>query len=407
MKKYLVGGAVRDELLGLPVRERDWMVVGETPDSMTGLGFKPVGKDFPVFLHPETHEEYALARTEKKTAPGYKGFAINAAPDVTLEQDLLRRDLTINAMARDENGGLIDPYGGRGDLDGKLLRHVSPAFTEDPVRILRVARFSARYAHLGFRIADETLALMQDMVEAGEVDALVAERVWAELSKALGEESPNAFFDVLKNCRALSRLFPEIDRLFGVPQPKRYHPEIDTGVHTMMVLQQAASLSASPLVRFAALTHDLGKGVTPREIWPSHRGHESRGLPILDQFCARLRVPNEYKKLASRVMRYHGVCHRAFELRPATLVDTLTALGAINEHSSMDHFLLTCEADARGREGLENNSYPQAAFFRQAQLAAIAIDPTPLVNRGLSGQTLGLELRRLRIEAVAECREKF
>ena len=296
MKTYLVGGAVRDTLLGLEVKERDWVVVGETPESMVARGFRPVGKDFPVFLHPVTREEYALARTERKTAPGYRGFAVHAEPDITLEQDLLRRDLTINAMASAESGEIVDPYGGLRDLDARLLRHVSPAFSEDPVRILRLARFAARFAPLGFTVAEETRELMRAMVTAGEVDALVPERVFAELAKALVEPVPMAFFEVLRSCGALARLFPEIEALFGVPQPPEHHPEIDTGVHTLLVLEQAATLSADPAVRFAALTHDLGKALTPPERWPRHWGHEKLGLPALETLCDRLKVPNAYRK---------------------------------------------------------------------------------------------------------------
>ncbi|WP_026611221.1 multifunctional CCA addition/repair protein [Methylocaldum szegediense] len=407
MKTYLVGGAVRDMLLGRPVEERDWVVVGETPESMIARGFKPVGKDFPVFLHPETHEEYALARTERKTAPGYRGFVVHAAPDVTLEQDLLRRDLTINAMAMDEEGRLVDPYGGARDLEQRILRHVSPAFSEDPVRILRVARFAARYAHLGFRVAAETLELMRGMVAAGEVDALVPERVWAELARALCEPTPRAFFEVLRECGALARLFPEIDRLFGVPQPPEHHPEVDTGIHTLLVLDQAVRLSPDPVVRFAALTHDLGKGLTPQDLWPRHFGHEKAGLAALESLCERLKVPNAYRKLAEKVMRYHGHCHRALELRPATVVDLFYRLDVFRTGQALDPFLLACEADAKGRPGFENRPYPQAEWLRQAGDAASAVPVQPLLEQGFKGETLGRELRRLRIEAVKSCRQQF
>ncbi|NOQ15523.1 MAG: multifunctional CCA addition/repair protein, partial [Methyloprofundus sp.] len=322
MKAYLVGGAVRDTLLNFPVRERDWVVIGETPESMLARGYTEVGKDFPVFLHPETKDEYALARIERKTARGYKGFAIHATPDVCLEDDLLRRDLTINAMAMLDNGEVIDPYGGKEDLKNKLFRHISPAFCEDPVRVLRIARFCARYHHLGFSIAPETQQLMQTMVTDGEIDHLVPERVWAETAKALAEQSPAAYFQALRDCGALQRIFPEIDALFGVPQTAEYHPEIDTGVHTLMVLEQAALLSDKTTVRFAALTHDLGKALTPPENWPSHHGHETLGIDTLKTLCQRIRVPNHYQKLALQVMQYHSHCHRAFELRPATLCDT-------------------------------------------------------------------------------------
>lgn len=400
MKSYLVGGAVRDSLLGRPVTERDWVVVGETPETMAARGFRAVGKDFPVFLHPDTKEEYALARTERKTAPGYKGFVVHAEPDIPLEQDLLRRDLTINAMALDEEGRLIDPYGGARDLEARLLRHVSPAFNEDPVRILRLARFAARFAPLGFRVAGETHELMRAMVAIGEVDALVPERVFAELAKALAEPAPGAFFEVLKECGALPRLFPEIDRLFGVPQPPEHHPEIDTGLHTLLVLEQAVKLSPDPVVRFAALTHDLGKGLTPPELWPHHHGHEKTGLPALETLCDRLKVPNAYRRLAEQVMRYHGHCHRALQLRPGTVVDLLQRLDALRRHAALEPFLLACEADARGRPGFESRPYPQADWLRAARTAALGVPIEPLLARSLKGAELGQELRQARIKAV-------
>ncbi|AAU90718.1 multifunctional CCA addition/repair protein [Methylococcus capsulatus] len=405
MKAFLVGGAVRDRLLGLPVRERDWVVVGESPETMIARGFRPVGRDFPVFLHPETHEEYALARTERKTAPGYRGFVVHAAPDVTLEQDLERRDLTINAMAETPDGRLVDPFGGRRDLEARLLRHVSSAFAEDPVRILRVARFTARLTPLGFRVAPETLVEMRRMVEAGEVDALVPERVWAEFAKALAEPAPSAFFRTLRDCGALKRLFPEIERLFGVPQPPRHHPEIDTGVHTLMVLDQAARLTADPSARFAALTHDLGKALTPPELWPSHRGHERLGLGALNTLCDRFRAPNAFRRLAEKVMRYHGLCHRAAELRTSTLVDLLDRLGALKRHDdTLEPFLLACEADARGRAGFEERPYPQADWLREAQRAAVSVDSRPLIEQRLQGPAFGRALRQLRIAAVRRLR---
>ncbi|MGR9012737.1 MAG: multifunctional CCA addition/repair protein [Gammaproteobacteria bacterium] len=401
MEIYLVGGAVRDKLLGLPVKERDWVVLGETPESMVQQGYRPVGKDFPVFLHPKSHEEYALARTERKTAPGYKGFIIHASPDVTLEQDLIRRDLTINAMAMTSQGRLIDPYGGQIDLEKRVFRHISPAFSEDPVRILRIARFAARYGHLGFTLADETQALMQSMVSAGEVDHLVPERIWAELFKALNEKSPSAFFYTLKDCAALDKIFPEIQRLFGVPQPEKHHPEVDTGIHAMLCLEQAALLSASPEVRFAALVHDLGKGVTPSADWPQHYGHEKQGLPILEQLCIRLRVPNSFKTLAMQVMRYHTLCHRVFELRASTITDMLAALGAFKPRHNLSDFLLACEADAKGRAGLESTPYPQAELLIGAAKAA-SVDTSSILNGELKGAQIGEAIRRLRIKAVAE-----
>lgn len=402
MEIYLVGGAVRDKLLGLPVTEQDWVVIGATPEAMLKQGFRSVGKDFPVFLHPQTYEEYALARTERKTAHGYKGFSVHATPDVSLEQDLLRRDLTINAMAMTTDGRLIDPYHGQRDLQQRVFRHVSPAFAEDPVRILRVARFAARYAKLGFKLAEETRVLMQAMVNDGEVDYLVPERVWAELYKALNEPMPSAFFYTLRDCGALAKIFPELEQLFGVPQPERYHPEIDTGLHSLMSLDQAARLSPSLEVRFAALVHDLGKAVSPKDNLPHHYGHETAGLPILDALCTRLRVPNAFKALARHVMQYHTHCHSAAQLKAATITDTLAALGAFKSTNTLNWFLLACEADARGRTGFENTPYPQADIFRAAAQAAAAVDTTAILNSGLQGEKIGEAIRRLRIKAVAE-----
>jgi tRNA nucleotidyltransferase (CCA-adding enzyme) len=404
---YLVGGAVRDKLLGRPVAERDWVVVGVTAEQMLELGFRPVGKDFPVFLHPETREEYALARTERKTGPGYRGFVVHAEPGVTLVQDLLRRDLTINAMAEDAAGRLIDPYGGARDLAECRLRHVSPAFAEDPVRILRVARFAARLGPLGFRVAADTMDLMREMVNAGEVDALVPERVFAELAKALAEPAPRGFFEVLRESGALARLFPEVDRLFGVPQPPAHHPEVDTGLHTLLVLDQAARLSPDPVVRFAALTHDLGKGLTPPRLWPRHHGHEKAGLPALEALCGRLRVPNAYRDLAAKVMRYHGHCHRALELRPGTTTDLLQWLEAFRRKDALEPFLLACEADARGRPGFEERPYPQAAWLRAARDAASAVRAEDLLAKGFRGGDLGRELRLARIRAIRERRSTW
>jgi tRNA nucleotidyltransferase (CCA-adding enzyme) len=405
MRCYLVGGAVRDQLLGRPVTERDWVVIGESPETMAARGFKAVGRDFPVFLHPETHEEYALARTERKTAPGYRGFSVDAGPDITLEADLLRRDLTINAMAMDHDGRLIDPHGGLADLELRRLRHVSSAFREDPVRILRVARFAARYAALGFAVAGETTRLMRDMVESGEAEALVPERIWAEFERALGEPSPRAFIEVLRSCGALARLFPEIDRLFGVPQPPEHHPEVDTGVHILLVLDQAVRLGADSRVRFAALTHDLGKGLTPQALLPSHHGHERRGLKPLRDLCARIKVPNAYLKLAEQVMQFHGHCHRALELRPATLVDLFARLDVLHRRNDLEPFLLGCEADARGRTGYEERPYPQAEWLRAARQAALSVATDGLVKEGLRGEAFGQALRQLRIRAVRSARE--
>ena len=400
MKTYLVGGAVRDKLLNRPVTERDWVVLGETPQSMLALGFKAVGKDFPVFLHPKTNEEYALARTERKTAKGYKGFNIDASSDVTLEQDLLRRDLTINAMAMNETGKLFDFYGGQQDLEQRIFRHVSPAFAEDPVRILRLARFAARYAHLNFTIAPETLFLMRQMVASGEVDALVPERIWAELVKALGETRPSAFFYVLKDCGALEKIFPEIAALFGVPQPKKYHPEIDCGVHSLMALEQAALLSPRLEVRFAALVHDLGKALSPKDDLPHHKGHEQKGVPLVEKMCERLRIPNNFKSLALHVTQYHTHCHKVRELRATTLIDLLQTLGAFKKDNHIHEFVLACTADAKGRLGFENRVYEAGDFFKKAAKIAAATNTTAALNKGLTGKHVGEEIRRLRIHAL-------
>ena len=401
MKTYLVGGAVRDELLDYPHKEKDWVVVGATPEEMLDAGFQQVGKDFPVFLHPDTKEEYALARTERKTSPGYKGFDVHATPDVTLEQDLLRRDLTINALAKDEAGEIIDPFNGLQDIRDRILRHVSPAFSEDPVRILRVARFAARYQHLGFIVADETMRLMKQMVEDGEVDALVPERVWQELKKALGERSPSRFIEVLRDCGALERILPELDRLFGVPQPEEHHPEIDTGIHTMMVLQQACRLSDDTEVRFAALMHDLGKGVTPESEWPHHIEHEARGADIVLDVCKRLRIPNEYRDLAERSARFHLHYHRALELKPSTVVKTLEQLDAFRKPQRFEKFLLASEADARGRPGHEDSLFPQGNFLRKALKAAQQVDIQSLVQQGYANRELADKIREERTRLVA------
>ncbi len=402
MKIYQVGGAVRDKLLGLPVKDHDWVVVGATPETMSKLGYRPVGKDFPVFLHPNSHEEYALARTERKTAPGYAGFAFHAAPEVTLEEDLCRRDLTINAIAMASDGTLTDPFNGQRDLRDKVLRHVSNAFEEDPVRILRLARFYARFAPLGFTIAPATMVLMQRMVASGEVDALVSERVWQETQRALGEQRPSAFFEALRTCGALARLFPEIDRLFGVPQTAIHHPEIDTGIHVMMVLEQAALISPEPRVRFAALLHDLGKGTTPQNEWPRHIGHEARSLPLVRQLCERLKTPNDYRDLALLAAKFHTHCHRANELRATTLVDTLQELDAYRRPDRFEEFLLTCLADYRGRGGFEERDYPQAERLRRASIAALSVNAAALAESGFKGQKLAEQLRRGRISAVKQ-----
>ncbi|MBL4712651.1 MAG: multifunctional CCA addition/repair protein [Gammaproteobacteria bacterium] len=402
MKTYLVGGAVRDELLGYPFKEKDWVVVGATVNDMLANNFQQVGKDFPVFLHPKTKEEHALARTERKTAAGYKGFEVHASPDVTLEDDLIRRDLTINAIAKDDDGTYIDPFNGVDDINNKVLRHVSDAFNEDPVRILRIARFMARYAHLGFSVADETMQLMKDMVSAGEVDALVPERIWQEMQKALTEKTPTCFIETLRACGALKRIIPELDCLWGVPQPEEHHPEIDTGIHTLLVLEQACKLSPDPQVRFAALVHDLGKGSTPKEEWPSHKAHEARGAKIVLQVCQRLRIPNEYRDLAERTARFHLHFHRALELKPATVVKTLEQLDAFRKPERFEKFLLASEADARGRPGYEDKDFQQGHYFRQALTAATNINIAKLRERGFENMALANKIREERITAVKQ-----
>lgn len=400
-KIYRVGGAVRDELLGLPVQDTDWVVVGATPEQMEAQGYTPVGKDFPVFLHPKTHEEYALARTERKTAIGYKGFAVYAAPDVTLEQDLLRRDFTVNAMARDGDGTLIDPYGGQADLEAGVLRHVSLAFTEDPVRILRAARFVARF---DFAIAPETMMLMRTMVDNGEVDALVSERVWQELARGLMERRPSRFFTTLRECGALQRILPEIDALFGVPQPAQYHPEIDCGVHTMLVLDDAAQHGHEIEVRFAALTHDLGKGNTPPDILPRHIGHEMRSVDLLKGVCERLRVPGDCRDLALLVARYHGDIHRAQQLRADTVVKLFYGCDAWRRPQRFEQVLQACACDARGRAGHAHDDYPQAGYLQQALRAAQAVDAGAIAREG-DKATIAERVRLARVTAVEQAIE--
>lgn len=401
MKVLLVGGAVRDELLGLPVRERDYVVTGATPEDMVAAGYRPVGKDFPVFLHPQTQAEYALARTERKTGRGYHGFVFHTGPDVEIEEDLIRRDLTVNAMARDEDGRLIDPYGGQRDLEARVLRHVSPAFAEDPVRILRVARFAARFAALGFTVAPETIALMRGMVEAGEADALVPERVWKETERALMSERPGVYFRVLHEAGALARVMPELAALDGVPQRAEYHPEVDTLVHTLMCVDVGARLGFPLTVRVAALLHDLGKGVTPRDEWPSHRLHDMRGLPLVEQFCARLRVPNACRDLALAVTRDHLNVHRARELRPGTLLELIERFSGLRRGEVFDQCLDACLCDARGRLGFEDAPYPQVAYLRAARAAANEIQAAALIAEGLQGAALGEALRERRIQHLA------
>jgi tRNA nucleotidyltransferase (CCA-adding enzyme) len=400
MQIYSVGGAVRDELLGLPVADRDYVVISATPAEMIAQGYRPVGKDFPVFLHPQTHEEYALARTERKTAPGYQGFAFHAAPDVTLEEDLARRDLTINAIAKDEHGNLVDPYHGEADIRARVLRHVSPAFAEDPVRILRLARFAARFARLGFTIADETLALMREMVRNGEVDALVAERVWQEISRGLMEKTPSRMFEVLRACGALAHVLPEVDALYGVPQRPEPHPEVDTGVHVMMVVDYAAQQNFALDVRFAALTHDLGKGSTPREEWPRHNGHEARSVDLVAALCERLRVPTECRDLALITAREHGNIHRAHELRPATIVQLLQGADAFRKPERFARLLQACESDFRGRLGFSDRPYPQAQRMAAVFAAAAAVDAGAIAKQHEEPSRIKDAVYQARVAAV-------
>ncbi len=399
MKTYLVGGGVRDHLLGLAIKDRDWVVVGSSPKEMLAQGYQPVGKDFPVFLHPKTHEEYALARTERKSGKGYKGFTVYAAPDVTLEQDLERRDLTINAIAQAEDGTLIDPFNGQQDLKDKILRHVSPAFIEDPVRVLRIARFAARF---GFTIADETKQLIQQMVANKELTHLVPERVWQELSKALATEQPSLFFMALRDAGALKTLFPDIDRLFGVPQMKKWHPEVDTGIHVMMVIDQAAKLSDNITVRFAALCHDLGKGTTPIDILPHHYGHEERSIKLTKALCQRLRVPKDIESLALSVAEYHTHVHRLFEMKPKTILKVIEALDSFRRPERFEQYLLSSEADSRGRTGYEDLPVPTIAAFKQCFEAARLVTTKQFIDQGLQGIAIAEALRKSRIEAIKQ-----
>lgn len=403
MRIYLVGGAVRDTLLERPVIDHDHVVVGARPQDMLELGYKAVGKDFPVFLHPRSGEEYALARTERKTGHGYHGFAFHADQDVTLEQDLARRDLTINAIAQDEHGNLVDPYGGVRDLEQRVLRHVSPAFVEDPVRLLRVARFAARFAPLGFTVAEETMSLLQQMVRDGEVDHLVPERVWAETRKALGEAQPSAFLRVLREAGALAVLFPEVDALYGIPQRAEFHPEVDTGIHLEMTLDAAAQLApGNDLVGFCTFTHDLGKALTPKDELPSHRAHEHRGVAPLRALAARLKVPTDYASLAELVCREHLNAHRALELKPATVLKLITALDALRRPERLQIFLTACMADKRGRLGHEQDDYPQADWLHRAREAAAGITSAPFLAQGLQGPAMGAAIEKARIQAIAE-----
>jgi tRNA nucleotidyltransferase (CCA-adding enzyme) len=398
MEVYCVGGAVRDALLGRPTQDHDYVVVGATPEQMTAQGYRPVGKDFPVFLHPKTQEEYALARTERKTAKGYKGFQVYAAPDVTLEQDLARRDLTINAIARDVSGKLIDPYNGVADLKAGVLRHVSDAFVEDPVRILRLARFCARFPR--FTVAPETQELMREMVNNGEVDALVPERVWQELAKGLMEDAPSRMFLALRECGALARILPEIDCLFGVPQPPQHHPEVDTGVHVMMVVDVAASQSRSLAVRFAALMHDLGKGTTPADLLPRHIGHEERGAELVKAVCSRIKVPNDCRDLAVIAARFHGKAHRAQEMRADTIMRLLQDTDALRQPQRFEAFIQACECDARGRTGFEVRDYPQADYLRLALRVAQGVDAGAIANKYAAPEAIRDAVYQARLAAV-------
>ena len=391
---------MRDRLLGRPVKERDWVVVGASPEELAEQGFVPVGREFPVFLHPETHEEYALARLERKVAPGYRGFTTRFSADVTLEEDLRRRDLTINAMAETAAGEIVDPYGGRGDLQARLLRHVSESFVEDPVRVLRVARFAARYADLDFRVADETVTLMRRMSESGELTALVPERVWQETERALGESRPDVYFETLRECGALQIIFPELAALYGVPQPPRWHPEVDTGAHVMLALRYSAASGASTTARFAVLMHDLGKALTAPDRWPSHRGHEEAGVPLIEALCARLKVPNGFRDLAVLTARHHAVVHRAAELRPTTVLKLLEATDAFRRPERFEEMLAACEADARGRTGLEAQPYPQRGYLLRARAAAAAVSLDESERQGLVGAAIGERIRDKRLAAI-------
>ena len=399
MKTYLVGGAVRDKLLGLPVKDRDWVVIGATPKKMIEEGFEPIGENFPVFLHPKTKEEYALARTERKSGKGYKGFVFYSSPKVTLEDDLKRRDLTINAIAEDENGELIDPYGGEADLKNGILRHVSPAFVEDPLRVLRIARFAACF---GFKIADETIKLLHIISKSNELDTLTPERVWSEMEKALAGKYPTRFILALRSCNALKILFPEIDALFGIPQNKKYHPEIDVGRHTLMALNQSVQLSSDPIVRFSVLVHDLGKATTPKEQLPNHDGHETRGINIIDSFCERYKIPNKYHDLAACVSEFHIDCHQIQEMEPKEILEILEKLDAFRRPERFKQFLTACESDSRGRAGFEEKEFPQAKYFLNALEISKNVNMDLLTNKGLKGKELGEALRKERIKILEE-----
>jgi tRNA nucleotidyltransferase (CCA-adding enzyme) len=400
VKIYKVGGCVRDHLLGLPIVDIDWVVTGTTVDNMRSAGYQTVGKDFPVFLHPKTKQEYALARSERKTAPGYHGFDFNTDPTITIEQDLLRRDLTINAIAEDEDGNLIDPYGGQADIEKRILRHVSDAFVEDPVRVLRVARFAARFNHLGFKLAPETIQLIREIGTSGELGTLVAERVWSEMSRALGESNPSIFFKTLRECDVLASLFPEIDNLYGVPQTAKYHPEIDTGIHVMMALEKSAKLNFDNETRFAVLMHDLGKATTPTDILPSHHGHEQRGVKLVTSFCKRWKVPKAHTELALITTEYHTHIHRAFDLKPTTLLKLFTKTDVFRKPERFKKMLQACLSDVRGRTDFENNPYPQATFINQLADKLCHADISQIIQSNLDGKALGEAIQNLRLDLI-------
>ncbi len=405
MQVYLVGGAVRDSLLNISIKDKDWVVVGSTPDELLDLGYSQVGADFPVFLHPQTKEEHALARTERKSGSGYQGFICDFSPEISLEEDLLRRDLTINAMAQDDNGNLVDPYNGQQDINDKKLRHVSQAFAEDPLRVLRVARFAARFSHLGFTIAEETIALMKDIAANGELAHLTQERVWQETERALGESQPWVYFQALRECNALEIIFPELDRLFGIPQPEKHHPEIDCGIHTLMVLEQASKLSNDNQVRWASLLHDLGKGLTKEDLLPSHHGHEQSGEKLVIELNQRLKTPNEYKDLSRLVCVYHTHVHRAFELKPQTLLKFFNKIDLWRKPERLQQILLACKADSRGRTGFEEVDYPQLEYIQEIALACLAINAKQFVAQGIKGKAIGEAIALERLSVIKKLTE--
>ena len=407
MQIYRVGGAVRDKLLGYPTHENDWVVVGSSPEQMLEHKFRPVGRDFPVFIHPTSGEEYALARTERKSGVGYGGVVFHTGPDVSLKDDLIRRDLTINAMAEDHDGSIIDFYGGQQDIDQKVLRHISDAFAEDPLRVLRVARFAARYAHLGFTVAPETLELMANIVARGEMSALVAERIWKETERALCEQSPDVFIQTLRDCGALKQLLPEVDALFGIEQRADYHPEIDTGIHTLMALQQSALITDKASIRFTVLVHDLGKALTPKNILPRHAGHEAAGLPLVAQICDRLKIPNQHRQLAMVVTEYHLICHKSLQLSSVNLLKLLTVIGALKSVEKLDDFLLCCMADAKGRKGLEHNTYQPNTYLRHALDAINDVQVSDIIATGVTGPAIGEAIKLRQIKALDTFKQHY